>query len=261
MELFEIGYWVILAIAGAGCGFLNTLASSGSVVSLPILLFLGFPEDSANATNRLPVLVGSVMATLTFAQKGQVSWSAAAKLTPPAAIGALAGVLLAEHLPDRDTGLLITGAVLIAVLLLFTKIKQALDHEPDKPAKVTPLAIALMLAIGFWLGLIVIDGATYLLLVLILICSFALPRANALKVLLIAVTTLIAIVVFWSGGEVKLAEGAVLSLGSIAGGYYGAKLSGHMQAREWAFRIYVAVVLLELAQLAWHYGRPLEAYI
>ena len=57
---------LLLALgAGFACGFLNTAASSGSVVTLPIMIFLGLDAATANATNRLPVLVGAPRAPST----------------------------------------------------------------------------------------------------------------------------------------------------------------------------------------------------
>jgi uncharacterized membrane protein YfcA len=96
---------------------------------------------------------------------------------------------------------------------------------------------------GGWLGLIVLDGATYLLLVLMLVCNYALPRANALKVLLIAITTLVPIVMFSSAGDIFWTAGALMSAGSLPGEHLGAKLSSHRRAREWVFRLLVAVIL------------------
>jgi uncharacterized membrane protein YfcA len=51
-----VPYIMVLLVAGMACGFINTLASSGSAISLPMLLTLGLPALAANATNRLPVL-------------------------------------------------------------------------------------------------------------------------------------------------------------------------------------------------------------
>jgi uncharacterized membrane protein YfcA len=253
LDVASVGYWLVLAVAGAACGFLNTLASSGSAVSLPILVMLGLPEGAANATNRLPVLIGSAMATLTFWRDGKVDWNAAWKLAVPAVAGAVIGAFFAELLPNKDMGYLITGAVLLALLLLFTKTKAALAREVTGSAAVTPLAVALMFGVGLWLGLIVLDGATYLLLILILVCSYALPQANALKMVIVVATTLVAIAMFWSEGDIRLGEGVVLSIGSIAGGHFGAKLSSHQAARKWAFRMLVLAISLELVHLGWHY--------
>lgn len=246
-------YWAILVFAGAACGFLNTLASSGSAVSLPILVLLGMPEGAANATNRLPVLIGALVATFTFARRGEVDWTAAWKLGIPAVAGAVLGALAAEWLPNKDIGYLITGAVLLALIMLFTKTKEALARIATTPPTVTPLAVVLMLGVGFWIGLIVLDGATYLLLVLMLVCMYPLARANALKSFINVVTTGVAIAMFASEGQMLFAEGAVLSVGSIGGGYFGAKFSSYPSARKWAFRLLVVAISLELAHLAWQY--------
>lgn len=246
-------FWVILVFAGAACGFLNTLASSGSAVSLPILVMLGLPEGVANATNRLPVLIGSLMASFTFARRGELDWNAAWKLGVPALLGAAAGALTAEALPSKDIGYLITGAVLLAFILLFTKTKEALTHQATRPPSVTPLAIILMAGVGFWAGLIVLDSATYALLVLMLLCSYPLAQANALKSVILVVTTAVAIAMFASAGEMRFAEGAVLSAGAVAGGYFGARFSSYPSARKWAFRLLVVALVLELAHLAWQY--------
>ena len=74
---------VLLLFAGVFCGFLNTLASSGSAVSLPAMIFLGMDPGSANATNRLPVLAGAIAALFTFQRSEGLDWRLAARLTPP----------------------------------------------------------------------------------------------------------------------------------------------------------------------------------
>jgi uncharacterized protein len=258
-ELIEVAYWAMLVAVGLACGFLNTLASSGSAVSLPVLVMLSIPEVAANATNRLPVMIGSLMATWSFTRQGQMDWHGAAWLLPSAVFGSVAGALLAEKLANRQMGLVITAAVLMALLLLFTKVKQALARERGQMPQVTFSAMALLFGVGFWLGFIVLDGATYLLLVLMLVCNYDLPQANALKVLLIAVTTLVPIAMFARAGDIFWSAGALMSAGSLLGGHVGARLSSHPQARAWVFWLLVAVILLELAQLVWHYTAPLRA--
>jgi hypothetical protein len=47
--------------------------------------------------------------------------------------------------------------------------------------------------------------------------------------------------------------------GERVGGFVGARFSSHVKAKEWAFRMLVVVILLELSHLAWHYSEPLRA--
>jgi uncharacterized membrane protein YfcA len=251
-----VPYALLILAAGVACGFVNTLASSGSAISLPLLLFLGLPEIAANATNRLSVLFGSLMALHTFHAEGKMEWRAAGRMAVPATLGSIVGVAAAELLPNRDMGLIITAAVLVALLLLFTKLKEALAREHGLPPRITALGLFALGFVGIWLGFIVLDGATYLLLVLILLFRYDLPRANALKVLLLVTTTVVPIVLFTTRGDIWWKEGLLLSAGSVLGGYLGARLSAHVQARIWVFRALVAVIVLELVELGVHYFRP-----
>src|SRR5258707_13791299 len=99
-----VPYVMVLLIAGIACGFINTLASSGSAISLPMLLTLGLPALAANATNRLPDLFGSLMALRTFQKEGKMAWPAAWKLVLPATLESATGVYLAETLHNRRPG-------------------------------------------------------------------------------------------------------------------------------------------------------------
>src|ERR1700679_3933824 len=107
-------YGLILLVAGLGCGLVNTLASSGSAISLPVLLMFGMSPLDANATNRLTVLFGSLMALYTFQAKKTVEWRPGLKMAIPATLGSVVGVLAAESLPRRSMALVITAAGIVA---------------------------------------------------------------------------------------------------------------------------------------------------
>src|ERR1700723_4207781 len=121
-------YGLILLVAGLGCGLVNTLASSGSAISLPVLLMFGMSPLDANATNRLTVLFGSLMALYTFQAKKTVEWRPGLKMAIPATLGSVAGVLAAESLPGRGMAMVIMGAVMMALLLLVTRMKSVLER-------------------------------------------------------------------------------------------------------------------------------------
>jgi uncharacterized protein len=257
-------HWSILLVAGLGCGLINTLASSGSAISLPVLLMFGLSPLDANATNRLSVLFGSLMALRTFQAKRAVEWRAGLKMAIPATLGSVAGVLAAERLPGRSMALVITGAVMVALLLLVTRMKRVLEHPMPGVAGITTAGMFTLVFVGFWLGFIVLDGATYVLLVLILMFHYDLIRANALKALLCVPTTLVPILMFTGHGSIRWPEGLVMSAGSVAGGYFGARLTMHERAKFWIYRILVAVLILEIVHLSIQYAapyiRPVDGY-
>ena len=58
--------FIFAIVGGLLCGFLNTVASSGSAVTLPLLMFMGLTPLIANATNRVPVLIVALIASIAF---------------------------------------------------------------------------------------------------------------------------------------------------------------------------------------------------
>ena len=65
-DLHEIGRFFLFTGAGFLAGLINTLASSGSAVTLPLLVFMGLPANVANGTNRVPLFIGRLASIAAF---------------------------------------------------------------------------------------------------------------------------------------------------------------------------------------------------
>jgi uncharacterized membrane protein YfcA len=65
---------LLATVAGLLGGFISTLASNGSSVTLPALELLGLPEHIANGTNRLSVVALGLVGTLSFYRRGLLDW-------------------------------------------------------------------------------------------------------------------------------------------------------------------------------------------
>jgi len=245
----------LIFAVGAGfiCGFLNTVASSGSAVTLPLLIFMGFSPSVANATNRVPVLVGALIASITFLRAGLIDWKLAFKLLTPVLIGSVIGSYFAEYIPERDLKLLITIAVLCAFLLLFSGLKKLIEKEFEEGIRYRGFEVMVLFAVGFWLGLIVFDGGTYMLLALIAFVHLPLAKANAYKNLACLATSAIALLSFSMKGDVNWEIGGVMALGSVVGAFLGARLSLNPLAKVWTFRFLIAVIFLELIHMGTQY--------
>jgi uncharacterized membrane protein YfcA len=243
----------VFAMAGFACGFLNTVASSGSAVSLPLMILLGMNPHTANATNRLPVLIGSITAIVTFHRAGQMEWKTGLKLAPPVIAGSAIGALAAELLPAKELGPVISAAVLMAFILLFTKVKKIIDNATAGEVRVDFQVLVVMLGIGFWAGFLVLDSATYMLLALVVLVRLDLLHANALKNLLLGAATVVAFALFAAKGNIDWANGAMLSIGSVGGSYVGVRVAQFATAKVWVFRILAAVILLELVHVGIQY--------
>ncbi len=65
-----MGFHLVVFAVGLVAGFLNVMAGGGSLITLPVLLFLGLPVAVANGTNRIAILVQNVAAVTIFRRQG-----------------------------------------------------------------------------------------------------------------------------------------------------------------------------------------------
>ena len=79
-------YLLVVAV-GLFAGFINTLAGSGSLLSLPLLMFLGLPANTANGTNRIAILLQNIVGVSSFKKQKLYSFKNELWLTIPAVIG------------------------------------------------------------------------------------------------------------------------------------------------------------------------------
>jgi uncharacterized membrane protein YfcA len=253
MGNYDVASLSVSLAAGLACGFLNTVASSGSAVSLPVLMWIGLHAVDANATNRIPVLIGSLTATIDLARHHKIPWGIALRAVMPVTIGAAFGALFAEVIPSHDLRLVVTAAIVVALVLILTKLKDILRTAEVRETQFRWQEVCWFLLIGFWLGFIVLDAATYLLLALVLSVGLPLAEANAAKCFLTVPTTAVAMLIFASHGSIDWRLGAVLGVGSIIGGLLGSRLAVSEQARRWIVGLLIFVIVGELIQLSIRY--------
>lgn len=140
---------LILLLAGAAGAFLNTVASSGSAIVIPILIAIGLEPVMANASNRLLIVVGCATAVWRFHRAGLLPWNDALRFTIPAVLGAACGALLASVFGDLRTTQLVTVAVaLTLVVVLFNPTRWLAADRPQQEPERGPLALALMALVG-----------------------------------------------------------------------------------------------------------------
>jgi uncharacterized membrane protein YfcA len=249
---FNLGAWqlAVLVLAGAGAGFFNTLASSGSAITLPLLVALGVPAPVANGTNRLSVLFGAASALVKFHRERVIDWRNGVKLTVAAAAGTAVGAWIASIVGAQTLTWVIAGAVLAALALLLARPSRWLKPgDPDAPVRTGPLQLGLLFLVGIWAGFIVLDSATYLLFALVLGVGYDLVRANAIKSLILFVSSVIAVAIFIAEDEIDWSAGAALAVGSVIGAQVGARIAVSPRAGVWIFRLLLLVIGGEAVQV------------
>jgi len=124
MEWYQ--YTLIIG-AGIVAGFINTLAGSGSLLTLPLLMFIGLPPNIANGTNRVAIMLQSLVGSMGFRKQGLLNLRTGFILGIPSMLGSVAGALLALTINTRSMEKVV-GVLLIIMffIVLFNKLNSPL---------------------------------------------------------------------------------------------------------------------------------------
>jgi len=188
---------LVIILAAAAMGFvLGLLGGGGSILAVPILVFLvGLPDKGAIATSLLVVGSTSAMAAVSHARAHNVAWRTAGIFGAFAMGGAYAGGRLAEYIPG---GILLTGfalVMLIAAALMLRGRPPAPEAQPGAdrethPVNVPILKLALMgLGVGALTGLIGAGGGFIIVPALVVLGGLSMRRAIGTSLAVIALNS------------------------------------------------------------------------
>jgi len=237
-------------ITGFAAGFINTLAGSGSLLTLPILILLGLPANVANGTNRVGVLLQNIVAVATFRQRGALELTGSWKLIVPTVVGAVVGAELAV---DLDEALLrrVIGVLMLALLcvMLFKPERWIAAHATRREPRLA-VEVPLFFAIGVYGGFIQVSVGLFLLAGLVLGAGYNLVGANAMKNLIVLVFTVAALVVFVINDQVQWTLGLLLGAGQAMGAWVAARIALKRGAEFVRWAVIAIVVLSAVALFA-----------
>ncbi len=233
----------LLFIVGAVAGILNILAGGGSLLTLPLLIFMGLPGAVANGTNRIAIFCQNIFAIRGFSKRGVMPLQLALLCTPPALLGSWVGANLAINLDDQVFKRVL--ALIMIGVLIFTA------ADPMKRFRQEDVSFGLwrkvIIVISFFgvgiYGGFVQAGVGFLIITALLVHGLDLVRINAIKVFVIFAYTFIALGVFIYHGQVDYMLGIALAAGNSVGGMIGPKLAvdkGH----DWIKRVVSLTVLV-----------------
>lgn len=218
LELWKIG---LLFIAGVASGWINVIAGGGSVLAVPVMVFLGLPGPVANGTNRIGIIAQNITAVWGFFRKGFSDFKLSASLAACAAVGAFVGANVGVKLDgvwfDRTLALIMIGILIMMVTGFGQK-----PVETDGRARNLILGHILFVGAGFWGGFIQIGVGLIQLPILNRVMGLDLVRANMHKVFVALVFSFVALGVFAANVKIEWELGIALAAGYALGGWLGA---------------------------------------
>ena len=229
-------------VAGFVAGFINTLAGTGSLITLPVLILLGLPATVANGTNRLGVLTQTLVAVATFRNRSALDITGSWKLVLPAVVGSVIGARLAVDIDQRMMRNVIGVLMLVMLGIMLLKPERWIAEHASPRTPRLRIEVPLFFAIGMYGGFLQAGVGIFLLAALVLGAGFNLVGANGVKNLIVLAVTIVAIPVFVLHDQVQWVLGLLLGVGQAAGAWFAA----HVAIKRGAgfVRIFVIVTVL-----------------
>ena len=233
----------LLFVVGVVAGILNILAGGGSLLTLPLLIFMGLPGAVANGTNRIAIFCQNIFAIRGFSKRGVMPLQLALLCTPPALLGSWVGANLAINLDDqvfkRALALIMIGVLVFTAVDPMKRFRQE-DVNFGVWRKI--IIVVSFFGVGVYGGFVQ-AGVGFLIITALLVHGLDLVRINAIKVFVIFAYTFIALGVFVYHGQVDYMLGIALAAGNSVGGMIGPKLAvdkGH----DWIKKVVSITVLV-----------------
>ena len=237
--------FLIILLAGTAAGTINTVVGSGSLITFPTLVALGYPPLLANVSNNIGLVPGSLSGVYGYRRELVGQRQRLRRLVPASLLGGLTGATLLLLLPSTVFKKVVV--VLIAIALVLVVAQPTLSrrlaarrveargatagHGHHLHRDVTVGLALLVYGTGVYGGYFGAAQGIILIAVLGIFLDDDLQRLNATKNVLAMSVNAIASVVFILTTQIDWKVAGTIAIGSTVGGQIGARVGRRLNPK------------------------------
>ena len=247
-------HYLLLAIIGFIVGVINILSGGGSLLTLPILIFIGLPSSVANGTNRIAILIQTIFAYLGFKSKGATSnyssfgWYLAVSAT----LGSLIGAKIAIDIRDDIFNRILAIVMILIVGFMVISPKKNLQQLTDRiKGKYAVWSTIVFFFIGIYGGFIQAGTGIFILLALSTINQLTLIRSNVIKAMVMLIYTAATLVLFGLNDKLNWSIGLTLASGQALGGWIASRWS--VNKSDHIVKVFLIIMVIVMAIKLWFF--------
>lgn len=226
----------IILVAGIWAGTINAVVGSGTLVTFPVLVALGYPPVTATTSNAIGLAPGTVSGAIGYRDELKGYWPQVRRFAVASFLGAIGGTILLLRLPKNAFEAVVPVLVGTAVILVIIQPKvsrwvvrrreaNGVEHKPG------PLLMFLIFLIGIYGGYFTAAQGVMLVAVMGMLLSEPLQKLNGVKNVLSAVVNIVAGVIYAFTAPISWPVVGLLALGSTLGGQLGAKIGRRLSPK------------------------------
>lgn len=234
---------ILICLAGFCAGAINALVGSGTLITFPTLVALGFPPVTATMSNAIGLVAGSVSGTWGYRAELRGQWDRLRWQLPASLCGAMLGAFLLLHLPEKVFAEVVPVLLVLALVLVVAgpRIQAWTGRRAEaagrSPEHITPRRMAVLVfgtfAVGVYGGYFTAAQGILLVGLMGALLPESVQRMNAAKNLLALVVNVVAAIAYTlvAFGRISWPAAGLIAAGSLIGGLigarYGRRLSGN----------------------------------
>jgi uncharacterized membrane protein YfcA len=243
---------LLIGLAGLGAGAINALVGSGTLITFPTLVALGYPPVTSTMSNAVGLVAGSVSGTWGYRRELRGQWDRLRWQIPASLIGAALGAYLLLHLPENVFTRIVPVLLVLALILVLIgpriqawarRRAEATGRSAEHitPARMTALVLGTF-AVGVYGGYFTAAQGILLVGVMGALLPESVQRMNAAKNLLTLIVNLVAAVGYTlvAFDRISWPVAGLIAVGSSIGGLLGARYGRRLSPN--ALRATIVVV-------------------
>ena len=248
MEINEI---ILLFLCGLLSGVINTIAGGGSLITLPILIFMGLPPTVANGTNRIQLIFQNISAVYGFKSKGISYFKFSGWLSLSSLIGAIIGATIAVNFPEELFKKLLSIIMILVMISFFIKKKRNKILDQKNKIRNKILSFFLFFLIGIYGGFIHAGVGFFMILILSKINELKISHSNSIKVFVALIFSITAFLIFLFDDKINWIYGINLGIGSALGGWVASRWSYNKS--DFTMKIILSVIIIAMSIKLWFF--------
>lgn len=225
---------VFIFFAGLWAGTINSVVGSGTLVTFPVLIALGYAPVTASISNAMGLVAGNITGAWGYRHELRGRGRQLLRLLPASLLGGIAGAWLLLHLPERVFHYAAPVLIVLALLMvLFQPKLQAWvrdragnpEHALHDKRHGAVLVLLVFLA-GIYGGYFVAAQGILLVGILGVFMTGTMQNANAMKNILVLAVNVVAATSYllFAFGRIAWPAVALIAVSSLVGGVIGSKV-------------------------------------
>ena len=246
MEILTLILLLVVAIITSAFG---TLIGGSSLITIPLLIFLGLPPATAIGTNRVGLIGLTIAGWYEFDKKHLINYKIGWPIGISALIGSIIGAKIVLQINENFLKIII--AILTISILIFMIVEKDIGIKKTKTIIKTKnyvIGIIIGFVLGVYGGFYGAGFGTFLSYLLIIVFGESFIESAATRKIAAFFIAVAATIVFALNGKIIYSIALTLFIGDFIGSYLGSAYSDKI-GNVWIKRAFIGMVIIMVMTL------------